>query len=68
MHAKTWAYLFTLLVCLSVYFSVCLSIKLLKKLWIDFHETWWVGEAWARDESIRFQDGSGLGRGLICIL
>jgi len=31
-----------LLVCLFVCLFVCQSTILIKKLWTDFHETWWV--------------------------
>jgi len=34
-------------------------------MWSDFHETWWVDEAWAMDESDTFWVGSGPGSILI---
>jgi len=44
--------------------------RLLRKPWSYFHETWWVklNEAWAKDTSIRFWDGSGPDLDLFLIL
>ena len=39
---------------LSVCVCVCVCVCLQKKILADFHETWWNGEAWAKEDFINF--------------
>ena len=41
----------------SLCWFICRSTRLLKKLWNDFYETWWV---WPWDGSVRFGEWSGI--------